>query len=206
MPFVPVPDCVQCKIEGRIDGQQTINDLYFRSTTGPRSAADVQALSDAIAIWYGDTMAPLLNEGWSAVRVTSMGLSSPTPFVAESTMTGVVGGVSGEAAPNNCTMCVSFRTGLGGRSNRGRNYVPCLTNSQVVGNLIDAGWAADIVAGYNALVFPTSVLPSGWIWVVVSRVSGGVERVEGVFHEVFSCLVGDLIVDSMRTRLPGRGR
>jgi len=114
--------------------------------------------------------------------------------------------VTGEAAPNNCSMAVSFRTAVSGRSNRGRNYVPVLTNSQVSENLIDSSWAQDVVNAYSELLFGGGALPAGWVWVVVSRFTGGLPRTVGTFNEIFSVLVTDLIVDSMRTRLPGRGK
>jgi len=206
MAFIPVPDCVHIKIEGRVDNQTTINDLYFRSTIGPRSASDVNGLNNTIAGWYMTNMAPLLNEAWTGVKATARGLSNVVGFTAESSMLGSVGGVTGEAAPNNCSMAVSFRTGLAGRSNHGRNYVPCLTNSQVIGNTIDSDWANDVLGAYGLLIFPSVDIPSGWIWVVVSRFTGGAPRLTGTFQEIISVNVSDLIVDSMRTRLPGRGR
>lgn len=206
MPFVPVPDCVQCKIEGRVDGQTTINDLYFRHTTGPISLSDMNALRVAVATWYQGFIVPNLNEAWTGVRLQLQGLTNSSGIVTEQSLLGVQGGVTGEAAPNNCSMAVSFRTGLAGRSNHGRNYVPVLTNSQLVGNNIDPDWATTIVDGYFELVFPGTALPGGWLWVVVSRRTNNDWRTTGVFQEITSVQVTDLTVDSMRTRLPGRGR
>lgn len=203
--FQPVEDCVQVTIEGSLDGQLTINDLYFRSTIGPRTAPDVVALTTAIANWYGATMAPLLNENWEGRVAKGKGLSSATPFVALVSMTGVVGEQTGDQLPNNCTMAVHFATGAAGRSRQGRNYVPVLDRDDVVGNFIDSGWAANVVTAYSELIFPGSYVPDGWIWVVVSRMQGGVRPPEGEFHEILSVSVVDLVVDSQRRRLPGRG-
>lgn len=204
MTFIPVPNCAQVRFEGRLDGQQCINDLYFRHTTGAIAAADLQGLAAALGLWYGGTLVPLLNEAYSSVAVHARDLTAAIGFTADQAMP-AVGGVSGEAAPNNCTMAVSFRTSLSGRSNRGRNYIPCLTNSQVNGNDIDAGFASDVVAAYSALLFGGGGVPAGWVWVIVSRFTLGLPRVTGTFQEVFSVLVTDLVVDSQRRRLPGRG-
>jgi hypothetical protein len=103
-------------------------------------------------------------------------------------------------------MAVSFRSALSGRSFRGRNYIPCLTNSQVTGNLIDVSWQGDIINAYAELLFGGGALPAGWVWVVVSRFTNNLPRVTGIFSEVFSVLVTDTIVDSQRRRLPGRGK
>jgi len=206
MLFIPVPDTAQIRIEGRVDGQQTINDLYFHHTTGPIAASDLNALTLAIAIWNGNSYAPLLNEAWTGVQVTGRDLTSQVGFTSVSGITGQQGGVTGEAAPNNCSMAVSFRTAFSGRSNRGRNYVPVLTNSEVTENTIDTTFQLDVVNAYKELIFGGGALPAGWIWVVVSRFTGGLPRTTGVFNEVFNVLVTDSIVDSMRTRLPGRGK
>jgi len=204
MPFIPVTDVAQIRLEGRLDGQQVINDLYFRHTTGAIAAADLQALAGAMASFWVGNVVTLLNEAYSSVVVHARDLTAAIGFTAEQGMPST-GGVAGEAAPNNCTMAVSFRTSLSGRSNRGRNYIPCLTNSQVTGNNIDAGFASDIVDAYANLLFGGGALPAGWVWVVVSRFTGGLPRVTGTFQEVFSVLVTDLVVDSQRRRLPGRG-
>lgn len=206
MPFIPVPDCVQVKIEGSLDGQMTINDLYFRSTIGPRSAADVIALNNAVASWYGTDIALNLNVAWLGRKTTARGLTNANAFQAESSLLGVDGAVTGEAMPNNVTMAVKFATGLSGRSYHGRNYVPGLSDTIVDGNNIDPDWAALIVTGYSNLIFPTAAIPSGWIWVVVSKFANNEPRTEGIFTEVIAVSVTDLTVDSMRTRLPGRGR
>jgi len=205
MPFIPVADVAHVRIEGRMDNQQTVNDLYFRHTTGPIAAADLQGLVVAASTWVISFLAPTLNEGWSGVKCAGRDLTSALGFVAESGLVGVVGGTAGEAAPNNCSMAVSFRTAFAGRSFRGRNYVPCLTNSQVNGNNIDADWAQSVVDAYSELLFGGGSLPAGWVWVVVSRFTNNEPRVAGLFNEVFAVTVTDLIVDSQRRRLPGRG-
>lgn len=206
MPFVPFEDCVAVKIEGRIDSQMTLNTLNFRSSIGPRSAVDVQTLNVAIASWVEDNLAPQLNVGWTGVRCIAQGLTNANGLQAETSIAHVTGGITGEAMPNNVSMAVSFRTGSAGRSRRGRNFVPALSDSVVDGNNIDIDWATAVVNAYGELLFGAGVLPGGWIWVVLSRFTNGEPRVTGEFHEVFSVVLSDLIVDSMRSRLPGRGR
>jgi hypothetical protein len=206
MAFIPVENCAKIVIEGTVDGQQVDNDLYFRHTTGAITEADLVSLTSQIASWMGSTYAPLLNVAWQGSRVKGRALDFSFGFVAETSMVGTVGGVSGEAAPNNCSMSVSFRTSFAGRSFRGRNYVPCLTNSQVTGNVIDTGFITDVIAAYTDLIFPGVSAPPGWEWAVVSLFTLGAPRVAGVFTAVTSVIVVDNIVDSQRRRLPGRGK
>jgi hypothetical protein len=203
--FQPAPDCVQVTVEGSLDGQLTINDLFFRSQIGPRTPADVLFLTQAIRDWYIDAVVPNLNHNWEGRVVKGRGLSSPNPITALAGMVDVVGALTGDQLPNNCTMAVHFGTGMAGRSFSGRNYVPVLDRDFVIGNVIDSAWANDIVLAYMQLVFPGAVVPDGWIWVIISRVQGGVRPAEALFHEITSVSVVDRIVDSQRRRLPGRG-
>jgi hypothetical protein len=80
-------------------------------------------------------------------------------------------------------------------------------------NTIDPDWQGSVASAYAMLVAPSTALPGGWTWVVVSRFSGTdpitgrpVPRVAGIFHEVFSAYFVDQIVDSQKTRLPKHGR
>lgn len=206
MAFISVPDCVQAQIIGHIDSCLTINNLYFRSTIGPRSSADLDALAVALRTWVIDTLAPLYNVGWTGTTLRVRGLTNAFGLIREAQLSLAAGAVTGEMMPNNVSMAVSFRTGVAGRSNHGRNYIPALSDSVVDGNNIDPTWAEDVRAAYEQLVFPTAVLPGGWIWVVVSRVLNNEPRAEGVFQEITEVILTDLIVDSMRSRLPGRGQ
>jgi len=205
MTFIPVENCAHVLIQGSLFGQQVDNDLYFRHTTGPIAASDLVTLATDIGSWWTTTIVPLLNEQYTAIFARARDLTTQFGFSSEVSLGATAGGVTGESAPNNCTMAVSFRTAFVGRSNRGRNYVPVLTNSQVTDNTIDAGFATDIVNGYALLIAGGGATPAGWTWVVVSRFNAGLPRVAGVFNEIFTVLTTDLIVDSQRRRLPGRG-
>lgn len=206
MPFQPVPDTAHLKIQGRVDGQLTINDLYFKHTTGTITGADLQTLCTLVGTWFGAELAPLFNEAYEGTKIVGRDLTDAAGFVAEQSLVGVVGLVSGEAAPNNCSMAVSFRTPLAGRNFRGRNYVPVLSNSEVTGNNIDLDFIANVIAAYKLLIFPGSSSPPGWSWSIVSRVFSGVVGPIGLATEITNVTVTDNIVDSMRTRLPGRGQ
>lgn len=206
MTFIPVENTAHVLIQGSCDGQQVNNDLYFRHTSGPIAATDLSALALAIGTWWAGGVLPLLNESYLFGVVRARDLTTANGFVAESQFALTPGGVSGEAAPNNCTMSVSFRAAFAGRNFRGRNYIPCLTNSQVTGNVIDSGFINDIRTQYEELITGGGTTPAGWIWVVVSRFLNGLPRAAGVFNEIFSVIVVDNIVDSQRRRLPGRGK
>ena len=68
------------------------------------------------------------------------------------------------------------------------------------------------VDAYNGILTTVTATPSPWVWVIVSRYSGvdgdgrPVPRVAGVTTPVTNVVAVDGTVDSMRRRLPGRGR
>jgi hypothetical protein len=203
MPFVAVPNTALVRLQGVVDNQMTINDLSFEVSGGGITVVNLTTLAVAVEDWWSLNVANLLSENWSTVRVTAVDLSSetgPSVEVASSTP----GGVSGEAAPNNVAACVSFRTASRGRSARGRNFVPSIPNSLITLNTLDAGFITDLLNAYSLLPGAGTFL-AGWEWVVVSRFTGGVERVTPVNFPVTSVIMVGTAVRSMRSREIGHG-
>lgn len=211
MAFVPAVSVVGVQLEGRVDNCQTINDLYFKFTAG-LSLPDVQGLVANLANWFTLSFASNLSEDWSTLAIHGRGLDVQNGIVVDSTPTPMPGGETGEAAPNNVALCISFRTGIGGRAFRGRNYVPGVPNSMITLNTFDADWLAAVAASYALLLPGGGALPTGWTWGVLSRFSGvdgaghPIPRAEGVFTPITNTVYSDITADSMRGRLPGRGK
>lgn len=210
MAFVPSATEVRVQLEGKIDGQQTVNDLYF-SLPGGYILSDIQSLATNLQSWFDLTFATPLSQDWSAQTVRARALNVPNGFVVD---VGAVqiGGDSGEAAPNNVAATISFRTGIAGRSFRGRNYIPAIPNHFITLNTIDTAWTNAMLAAYNLLLPGGGALPGGWIWGVLSQFSGvdafgkPIPRTAGLFTPITNFLFVDQTVDSMRNRLPGRGK
>lgn len=203
MPFQEVPATVQIRLEGVMDRQQTINNLYFRQITGTISPLTVNTLLVNVKSWWVLNIVPLLSEDFSGVRAQATDLSEELGIVAEVDATST-GGVASESAPNNVAACVSFRTGIRGRSFRGRNYVSGIPNSVITLNSLDPTFVGDLLTPYGELVGPDAIA-SGWQWVIVSRFSGGLPRGVGITTFVDSVTVVGNFVRSMRSREIGHG-
>jgi hypothetical protein len=203
MPFQPCPGIAQVRLIGSVDRQETVNDLYFAITGGSIDSSNLAVLTAAVAFWWQDTLIPVLSDDWTGVLVEAVDLTSQFGASA-SAATPAPGGASGEANPNNVAMCVSFRTGLRGRSFRGRNYVPGIPGAVVTLNTLDAGFILSVLGAYNALVGPGLFL-AGWQWVVLSRRIAGSLRAEGVGTPVTAAISVTDSVRSMRTREVGKG-
>lgn len=204
MPFQPVPDVAQMQLEGSVDGCMTINDLYFQISGGGITPVNLALLTGLVATWFATSLAPLLSDDWSAVRVIGTDLTSATGprFDAGA---GTAGGVAGEANPNNVAACVSIRTDQRGRSNRGRNFVPGIPGSVVTLNTLDVTFQNDLLAAYGELV-GAGTFAAGWELVVVSRRNAGVARPTGLAIPVTSIIMTSNKVRSMRSREVGHGK
>lgn len=213
MVFVPAANVAAIQIVGSIDGQETVNDLTFVSTAPPISQVTLQALVHSIVQWVVTSLSPQLNESWSGNVVRGRDLTTQFSFIATEPLSPIVGGQTGEPAPNNVTSNITFGTSLAGRNNHGSNRIPALTNSLISTNTIDTTWQDAVATAYAEFIAPSTTLPGGWTWVVLSRFSGTdpvthkpIPRTAGVFHEIFNVYFTDQIVDSQKTRLPKHGR
>jgi hypothetical protein len=212
MPFIPVTATVEVELRYLLDDQHIENTLYFE-LTGTPAADSMLNLLNGVESWWIDNMAPIMPTAVSLVELVATSLSSATgPQVTVAPVGGDLGLVPQEPLPNNCSLAVSFRTALRGRSFRGRNYVPALGEGQVAGNIVSPGVVTALQDAYTQILTMVTTLDEQWDWVVVSRYSGvdsdgkPIPRVAGVTTPVTTVVIVDPVIDSMRRRLPGRGR
>jgi hypothetical protein len=200
--YQPVVGTVQCQLFGRVDGQITINDLYFQAA-GAVTPAGVDTLVTDIASWFGGNLATILSDDWATERVVGTDLTTATGYRKELAAV-TIGGVTGEANPNNVAAVVSLRTNQRGRSARGRNFVPAIPGAAVTLNTLDPAFISDLITQYSFLIGP-GTFSVGWELVVVSRVTGGVSRAAGLAIPVTGVIMVTNTVRSMRSREVGHG-
>lgn len=202
MPPLPVPQAALVQCMGSVDQQLTIIDLSFVNSAAV-TEVNLSSLVTAVATWFTDSLALQLSDDWSATRVVGTDLSDPVGARVEAPAV-AVGGVSGEANPNNVAACVSFRTAQRGRSGHGRNFVPGIPGSVVTLNTIDDAWISNILLVYQQLVGP-GTFAAGWQFCVVSRQTGGLARPTPLTIPITSVTMVTNKVKSMRSREVGHG-
>jgi len=204
MAFVPVPDTAQFEIVYSWDGQIVENVLHYRILAGPITETALQDWTETLAAFVKDTLLPLAADTLTLLRVVAKAIDVLDGiFYVATTGLPAVGGGGSAALPNSVTAAYSWRTGLAGRSFRGRSFIPGLQEGQVTANALTP---AAVTAYTNAWEQLRTVGGSeGWEMVVVSTVSGGAPRVTGIATPVTSSFFADNTVDSQRRRLPGRG-
>lgn len=197
-----------CKvvIRNMVDRQLMINDLYFRNEVEGITPLGLADLVTSIASWWTLNVLPLLSEDVVFGVVSARDLSVGIGAEYELSQGPALGGVASEAAPNNVCIAVSFRTGVAGRSFRGRNYISGIPNSTININVLSGTFGVDITDAYNLLLVGGGALPANWVWVVTSYFTGGAPRAVGLTTPIMQAILTDTVVDSQRRRLPGRGK
>jgi len=158
---MPVPaaigDTFQVKVRGNIEGQETNNIFYF---TAANSTADVEVhLILVLASCFITHLLPVFSNKWALQDLVWKKIY-PTLGVENITIpTGtLVGAVSTDSLPSFASVVVSVRTAQGGRSKRGRFYLPGTPESATVGSNLDTGGAY-----WTALAAFLSCLASNFI-------------------------------------------
>lgn len=205
MAFVPAPNTLQAELRYLYGSQQCENVVYFTGSGGVTPAL-ATSLGAALVAWWNANFKASSPTTMALREVYLTDLSSASSFTV-SYVTGLPsnGTNVGDPLPFNCAHCVSFRTANRGRSGRGRNYVTGLIDTDALANTLIAGRVTTDVNAYAALV-GAGTFVAGLQFVVVSRFSGGAPRPTALIQPITSVLSVDTTVDSMRRRLPGRGR
>jgi hypothetical protein len=203
MTFQAAPGVAEVDIRGLLHGNLVENTLFLRQGDAwtPEQLASAASLMRG---WWFASIMPNLSEDYIFREVFIKDLSIEAGDEAsDATGYGIQGSTAFPALPGNVTFAVSFRTGKAGRSFRGRNYLPGIPSNEVSGDQISPSTAAGYAGMYEALL--TALVGSDFTWVVLSRVADGVLRAAGLSTDVISVISTDVILDSMRRRLSGRG-
>lgn len=202
MAFQIVPNAALATVRGTLLGEQVVNTLGFGLTTpGTVTAAQLSALGAGLEAFWTGTMTAELPQDYVYQDILLRVLDVENgPVGDQSGLSGETGQLVGAVLPANVTFVVSFRTGLGGATNRGRNYVCGLLESEVTGNSLSVARATALRAAYQAMVGAGTVA-NGWIWSVISRKPDPVTGY-GRAVPITSAHITDARVDTQRRRLP----
>jgi len=201
MAYQPVPDTVGVEIRGTLLGQQVENTLYYKYVSPP-DEAELADLAEVVADTFIAEWLPLLPAGWIGREVYVRDLSAPiTVQATDISILGLAGGQGGETAPSYVTIAVARRSGLTGRSARGRIFWMGLSEVQLQGNLVFAG--GDIVDAVEAM--DAAVTTAGYAPVIVSRKQNNVVLANAITYPLTQWLLVDLDLDTRRSRKAGSG-
>lgn len=204
MAFVPIANSCSIEIRCLQYGQRAELTLGFLHS-GAIDVSALQVIADAVDLWWYTYARPLVHAQVSLREVYARDLTSINAPVYTSTVhTGAVGTLTvGGSAANNIAKSISFKTAQRGRANRGRNYWFGFGANQITTTYIGTSYRNSIKALYERLLPGGGSTPANWTWVVLSRQLNGVTQGRAI--PITSVAVPSDALDSMRTRLPGRG-
>lgn len=197
MPPITFPNTARAVHQYTQHGQQRVGVLNFRKASGTITQSDLDALAEyLVTVWEETGKLACTNQiALEQVQVTNVDPAGGNQTTVDLNPPSA-GTLAFAGAPGNVTHTASFRTDLVGRKYRGRNYLPGLHDGQTNDDdtitsdrlIRAAAWVARWLVG----------LPGDWQLGVASSVTGLTRQVQTIVFEN--------IIDSMRKRLPGRGR
>lgn len=147
---------VQARIVGEMHGQQTINVLNFKSAESPAddAAKIVILLRIAVAIveCVESALLPAVTSDWEFIRVDTKSIA---PAVSDDvTATPVTLPSVGALSATSVSFAASLaqiKTGGGGRSGRGRIFLPPPGETEVTGSVMTGPTLALVVAFFTCM-------------------------------------------------------
>jgi len=200
MAFQSVPETAEAVIQMGLQNRIVSNTFYFRKVGG-YDQGDIDALAVLVDSWAELDYMELLSNQVAYFGTNVRGLEELNDLESTSTAGASTGAVVQNPNPANVSFCVSRRSGLTGRSARGRVYIPGVpvTALDTNENFVTTSYRDNAVAQLNEL--SPSAIAEGWTEVIVSRFSNKVKREQGVTFIITEYLATDLRIDSQRGRL-----
>ena len=130
----------QVRIVGRIHGQLTVNVLNFGTETPfvrDTVVPDLQALANAVLQCVVQVLLPAITSDWRVERVTAKHIYPETTDEVEVSAPANSVGQLGPASHSFACTLLSIKTGGGGRSGRGRLFLPPPGEAQTQNSEID---------------------------------------------------------------------
>lgn len=200
MAFIPLPNGVRVAMEYTLQGELIVNVYHF-TTASPITTVNLTALAAVLADMFITDMAGLYSTDLSLQQVVATDVSEADGIqIVYNTGLPVAGGSANDSAPNNVAVVMSLRTGLTGRSRRGRNYYGGIDETLIAGNTPSAGFQSNMFTANDNMQLAADTL--GFTWVVASYRHLGAPRVTALATPI-TTLIMDARSDSMRKRLPG---
>lgn len=205
--FQPVDKVIELTAQYNLAGQLVENKFYAKCADVVTSAMCTE-LAAILDLWVTTTFMPVMSSSLSYVRSIARDLTSEGSFESiDSTGTGAVGGGGPDTDANNVSFAMHRQTVFSGKKQKSRIYLPTLPFADLSDPNHVLSTAAAIFRTALDTLFTAIAAGSETTYTngYVSRVLDHVPRVAGLFVESTGWSWTDLIIDSMRRRLPGRG-
>lgn len=209
MGFIPCPNTISIEMLYTMELEPCEN-VYHVSYTAAPDQSSLTALANVFKNWENTNASPSRSNQCALRTIRLRDIASPSGQELIFSVSPAISGTNtANPAPNNVTIATAMRTGLAGRSNRGRSYWIGITDVMYTANNIVPTIQGQILAAYAALL--TALSSNSTPLVVLSKYSGTdsngkpIPRAAGV-HTPITSVSMDITMDSQRRRLPGHNR
>lgn len=205
MAFIPVPDAAELVINMEY-ALKAMKMVFGMKKSSPIISSDLEPLSvaivDAILSWNATYLSSSLL--FTSVTINDLTIADGFTFTGDAGTSSALpfhGSDDSAPMPANVALVTTTRTGIRGRSFRGRNYWPAVPSAFVVlDNFVTTPYIThqdvrteELAAAINGV--------AGWTFSVISRYHDGAAREFGVTTPIISWDTNDRL-DTQRRRLP----
>jgi hypothetical protein len=200
-PMTPVAGAIRVTLLVEHEGSVMENVVHYKLVDTSHIPSESELLSFAAGFWTAVnaayTAASSVSYNFKSVVARYLG-STTGPEAEYNIPQPHPGTAGGDAAPANCACVISWKTPLVGKSYRGRTYVMGMVDTHPQGS--------NLTVGYGALAAAIAVAISSFVSSGSMLANLGILSRKKNIITVATAWVIDGFVDSMRTRLIGRGR
>jgi hypothetical protein len=202
MANLPVANCARVEVRWLLQGQQCENTFAVHGTV-PWTEGLLLGLNTLVTDWIVDFYAPMVSDTVFFSEIESTGLDAEDGPQVTTSVSGTGGGGT-TALPNEASFCVIPRSGLTGRSRRGRWFMPPpLLADRDGANAVTVTYANLAKGALNELM--SALSDASQRMGVISRIHNGAVRTPPLFTPYTNATYVNLILDSQRNRRPGNG-
>lgn len=203
---------VRVRLLGRIHGQQTVNVFHFATNTVINDSVQRDTLILALLVAFLSCVSEQLVTGvtsdWSCEGVEGIPIAPQPGDPILKTPDAPVVGQLGPASTSFESSLIEVRTGLGGRTHRGRNFFPPAGEAQTGNSTLGATAVEQLTAFVECLAgkFIGAGATENWRMGVLSRklLANSAANFDTAFAEATNLVVKPLVA-VMSSRKVGRG-
>ena len=201
MAFIPVPNTVGVRLVHQFLGQPITNTLYVRYPNPP-DFTDLTSLAGVVAnLWTQHIMNKLSNQAvLSLLSLRDLTTSAGVVYDYSGPPLPVSGAFGGPPCPSSVSAVFSLKTGLAGRSYRGRLYIGGFSEQQTDGNFLLSSVLNALRDGLLSVI--DGINNADRQVVVVSRYNERQARQTAVTTPIQSVQIRTFRLASQRKRLP----
>lgn len=216
MAFIPVANTAQVTMQYLINDSDVAENTFGVHNTGTWDASHLETLAAVFNTWNDTAVggfAPyqVRSNSTTLVQTTARDLTTQTSNVVVVAYPGshAVGTDTSQQLSNGVCKAFTARSGLSGRSQRGRIFSVGIAQEQISTtdpNQIISSYLNVWTGCLNALITDISTANAAWSLVVISRYHNGAPRGAGQVTPITTWGYANNLLDYQRRRAPGHGR